>query len=325
MRVLLAAWCLTVCTAPLMAQQNPFQVSKKIKPVQVTYTYAGDMTGTGEQAMAGDRSMSRSTVTGKFFGKTSTTESWTLLTPDSLYTADLSKKTGTRQPNMLPHMAEAYDQLSKSDKQRLHQNMQDMADLLGQAFGTKIMTTGEKVGTRTYAGQSCEERRFGSWSICNMTTAPIPLHVQGSLFCVDFEQTATAVSLGEPPASAFEPPAGIAFQEEGAIQDPDSVARGFVFYLASQELSDSIAAARQKMQEEQGQHAQASPGQQQQPQMTDEQRKQACDALKNFSLSKMLNDAAKQAFHNMVEQEKEAAKESAKNKLKGLIKKPKFP
>lgn len=324
MRALVAAWCLTVCAAPVLAQQNPFQLPKKVKPVQVTYEYAGDMTGTGTQAMAGDRSMSRSTMTGRFFGKTTTTETWTLLTPDSMYTADLSKKTGTRQPNMLPHMAQAYDDLAKADKQRLHQNMQDMADLLGQAFGTKIMGAGEKVGTKTYAGQTCEERRFGNWSVCNMTTAPVPLHVQGSLFCVNFEQTATAVSLTEPPASSFDPPPGIAFTEDGAIQDPDSVARGFVLYLSSQELSDSIAAARKKMQEEQGQPAQASD-QAAQPQMTEEQRKQACDAIKNFSLSKMLNDAAKQAFNDLVEQEKEAAKESAKNKLKGLIKKPKFP
>ncbi len=324
MRALVPVLCLLASTTPLLAQQNPFQSPRKLKPVSVTYQYGGDMTGTGEQAMAGNRSVTRSHITGKFFGKTSTTDSWTLLTPDSLYTANLDKKTGTRQPNMLPHMARAYDDLSKSDKQRLHQNMKDMADMLGQAFGTGIMGAEEKVGTRTYAGQSCEEMRFGSWSVCNMSSPPVTLHAQGNLFCVDFEQTATAVSLGEPPASAFDPPAGITFQPEAMAQDPDSVARGFVLYLASKELSDSIAAARQKMQEQHASAGQAQ-GQDQQPQMTEEQRKQACDALKNFSLSKMMSDAAKQAFNDLVEQEKEAAKESAKNKLKGLIKKPKFP
>jgi len=323
MRAIVALLSLAACATPVLAQQNPFKIQTKVKPVSVTYTYAGDMSGTGDHAVSGERSVSRSHLTGKFFGKTSTTDTWTLVTPDTLYTADLTRKTGTRQPNMLPHMAKAYDDLSKNDKKRLHQNMQDMANMLGQAFGTSIMGTEKKEGTRTYAGQTCEEVKFGNWTVCNMTSAPVPLHVQGSLFCVDFEQTATAVTPGEPPASAFDPPAGITFREEGAVENPDSTARGFVLYLASKELSDSIAAARQKMQEQQ---ASAGQGQgQEQPQMTEAQRREACDALKNFSLSKMMSDAARQAFHNLVEQEKEAAKAGAENKVKSLIKKPKFP
>lgn len=321
MRALVMFLSLTACATPVLAQQNPFKIQKKGKPVSVTYVYTGNMSGTGDHAVSGDRSVTHSHLTGKFFGKTTTTDTWTLLTPDTLYTADLTRKTGTRQPNMLPHMAKAYDGLSKPDKQRLHQNMQDMADMLGQAFGTSVMGTEKKEGTRSYAGQTCDEMKFGNWTVCNMTSAAVPLHVQGSLFCVDFDQTATAVTLGQPPASAFDPPAGIAFREEGAVEDPDSTARGFVLYLASKELSDSIAAARKKMQEEQAPAGQG-PGQ---PQMTQAQRREACDALNNFSLSKLMSDAAKQAFHNLAEQEKEDAKAKVANKVKGLIKKPRFP
>ena len=52
---------------------------------------------------------------------------------------------------------------------------------------------------------------------------------------------------GDPPASDFAPPAGITFSADSNLADPDSMARGFVKYLASQELADSIAKAKSEM------------------------------------------------------------------------------
>jgi hypothetical protein len=147
--------------------------------------------------------------------------------------------------------------------------------------------------------------------------------VSGSLFCSDVSQTATSVSIGEPPASAFTPPSGIEFKDDPDLQNPDSLARGYVAYLASQELSDSLAAAKAKLAE--AQQGQAQQAQQAQPQMTPEQQKQACEALKNFSLGKMMGQAAKAVLNQAIEAKKEEMKEKGVNKVKGLIKKPRFP
>ena len=119
------------CASPLVAQDNPFKLPKnKLAAMEVTYAYAGDMQGTGERAISKDRIVSHETTTSKFFGKTTNTDSWTLFTPDSAYTADLTKKTGVRRPNVLPYMEKAYDDLDGASKQRLHQNMQDMAQMI---------------------------------------------------------------------------------------------------------------------------------------------------------------------------------------------------
>jgi hypothetical protein len=158
-----------------------------------------------------------------------------------------------------------------------------------------------------------------------MEDAPaVPLHLEANLFCVNFEETATSVKRGDPPASAFEPPAGITFQNDTNLVNPDSMARGFVSYLASQQLADSLAKAKAEMAK------QTSPSGGEKPkELTPEekeQQRQACEQLKNFDLGKTMANATKSVVKealNEAAQEKQAeAKNEAKSKIKGLFKKP---
>ena len=318
-----------VLAQPLAAQQNPFKLPHSRQSVQVDYAFAGNMQGTGQRIVSGDRILTHQTTTGKFFGKTSTQDTWSLLTPDSMYNADLVKKTGTRGPNMLPAMARAYDGLDGAAKQRLHQNMQDMAQMISRAFGAGTVLTGEKGETKTYAGEKCEERTFGSFSVCNMEGATaVPLHVSGSFLCVDFEQTATAVRKSAPPASAFDPPAGITFSES-PMYNADSLARGYVTYLASQELADSLAKARTQMAASPQGASSAPAAAPRQPTAEERaQQRQACEALKNFDLGKEMSAATHRVVGDAVKEglkEKQNQVESgAKEKIKGFIKRPHF-
>ena len=326
---------LACAASPMVAQDNPFKLPKnKLAAVDVTYAYAGDMSGTAERAISEDRIVSHETTTSKFFGKTTNTDSWTLFTPDSAYTVDLTKNTGIKRPNVLPYMEKAYDDLDGGSKQRLHQNLKDMAQMITQAFGTQALTAGEKGETKTYAGEKCQVHSFAGFSVCAMQDAPaIPLHTQGSLFCVDFEQTATSVKRGEPPASAFAPPPGITFQDDTNLAKPDSMARMFVTYLASQQLADSLAKAKAEMAQQQqsstASNATSSSGSEPPREPTPEekaQQRQACEALKNFDLGKTMANAGKsvvgEALHEVQEEKKAELKNDAKQKIKGLFKKP---
>jgi hypothetical protein len=323
--LLAAALCVA---SPVAAQQNPF-ASHSSKSVYVEYQSTGDMTGSGAIAISDGRLMSRSTSTGKFFGHTSTVNEWSLITPDSMYTADLTKKTGTRSVNMMPHMASAYDGLDQASKARLHQNMQDMASMLAQVFGASSLTgVGGATQRKTYAGAECDERSVGSWSICTLHDAPqVALHTSGQFLCVNFERTATSVKYGDAPASAFTPPEGIQFTDMPMQVTPDSAARTFVRYLASQELADSLAKAKAEF-ASQKQNQAASPGTAHAAAMP--QMDQAtCNQLKNLDLGKMManamNSVVKEAAGEVVQEQKAEAKEKAKSKIKGLFKKPHFP
>jgi hypothetical protein len=154
-----------------------------------------------------------------------------------------------------------------------------------------------------------------------MTKAPIVLHTQASLACMNFEETATEVQLTAPGAAAFAPPAGITFKPDPYLRNVDSMAHGYVGYLASQQLTDSIAKAKAEMAQAGG--AQANP-----QQMTPEQKQsmqQACEALKSIDLNKVMADAANAFERAMVEAMKNEAKNQATGKLKGLLKKPRIP
>jgi hypothetical protein len=332
---------LLLIASTLHAQDNPFKVPKnKIDAIQVSYTYSGDMTGTATKAISKDKVVSHETTTSKMFGSTTNVDSWKMTTPDWSYSADLAKKTGTKSPNMLPHMEKAYDQLDGASKQRLHQNMQEMAQMIAQAFGTGTLSAATpKSETKTYAGEKCEEHAFLSFSVCSMQDAPaIPLHAQGNLFCFNFEQTATAVQKSSPPATAFDPPAGINFQADSNLQNADSMAKGFVGYLASQQLADSLAKAKAEMAkakadaEKNGSASTASnSGGQQSHELTPEEKEQqqkACEQIKNFNLGKTMAAATKQvvseALTEVKNEKEDEAKNSAKNKIKGIFKKPHF-
>jgi hypothetical protein len=316
---------LAAVVAPLHAQPNPFKPPKSgVKAAQITYSLTGDITGTATVAIDGDRTARHQTSTMKMMGKTVNTDSWTLTTPDSSYSADLTKKQGVVMPNMLPHFGSAYEELDGDAKKRFHQNMEDMASLLSRAFSLVSLNAGEKVGTKTYAGQECEERKLASFSICTMTKAPIMLHSQGSLVCLNFEETATEVKLAAPSGDAFATPAGITWKVDARVGKPDSLAKGYVMYLASQQLSDSLAKVKAQLEAAKAQQASSGKPATLTPEQQSEMQK-ACEALKNIDTGKMLSDATGQMKQAMVDEAKRAAADAAKSKIKGLFHKPKIP
>lgn len=321
MRRFVCCALLASAAAPaLAAQGNPFKLQLKGLPnYTVEYAYGGDMSGTGRTTSGDSRFASMQTRTGKFFGKTSTTSTWSMTDPEYIWTADVDKKTGTKSVNPLPSMAKAYDDLDGAGKARFHSNMEGMMQFVTRAF-PGMSFRGEKKGTRTYAGESCELTELGGFSYCTMSSTPVTLYASGTFLCIAFEETATKVSRSSD-ASLFEPPAGIKWTEELDRPHADSMARAFVGRMASQELADSIAKARSEA---------ASHGNGNAQQMTPEQQKQMCDALKNFSLSKAMNDAFKEVVASAAKEAKDeaiqGAKDDAKNKIKrglgGLIKRP---
>lgn len=320
----------TMALAPgLAAQDNPFKLATTGTPaVSVSYTMSGDLTGEGAYASDGRRTVNHSRQTGKFFGRTTTTESWALTTRDSIYSADLVDRKGTVMANPMPAMARAYDALDRDAKRRLHENMAEMSTLLARAFTMSSLGLGEKTGTRTIAGERCDERAFGGFTVCDMQKAPgVPLHLSGSLLCVRYEQTATQVTLGAPPAGAFSTPEGIRWQPLQGQQSPDSVARAMIFYLSSQALADSLASAREQLKTE---HASMAREQGMTPEQSDSlsqaQMQAACEAIRDFDIGSVMADVGKQlmesAAKGALEGARQGVEDAARRGVRGLIRRP---
>jgi len=319
-----AVLVLLAVPATLPAQQNPFKPPKPaVQKFEVTSILTGDMKGNVLLAMDGDRMVRVSADTMKMMGKTSHNSTWNLTTPDSVWHADLAKKTGTVSPNMLSYMAEAYDNLDGDGKKRFTQNIADLATMMSKAFNIGQINSGEKLGTKTYAGHECEERKFGGFTVCQIEKTPIVLHTAGKLLCLNFEETATSVRLGSASPALFNPPADVKFQSDTSVSRPDSVANGFVGYMASQSLSDSIAKGKAELEAARAKQAQSGDSTKMTP-AQEAQMQEACEMIKNINLNKLMADAAKAWKNALVEAAKNEGKKQAVKGLRGLIKKPKF-
>jgi hypothetical protein len=317
----IAACLLLSSLVPVVAQAqaNPFKLKLQGMPsYTVEYTYGGDMTGTGRTTSGDGKFATTQTRTGKFFGKTTTTTSWTMTDADYVWVADFDKKTGVKSVNPLPSMAKAYDDLDRDGKARFTSNMREMMQFVTKAF-PGMSFEGEKKGTRSYAGESCELTELGGFSFCTMKSPPIVLYSSGSFMCIKFEETATKVSRSVDP-TLLEPPAQIQWTENLDRARADSGARAFVGQMASQAMADSIAKAKAELAKNK------TAGADSMPQMTPEQQKQMCDAIKNFSLSTAMNNALKNALKEAKDEAVKGAAEGAANKLKkglgGLIRRP---
>jgi hypothetical protein len=322
---LLAAVAAIAPVAAPAAQQNPFKLPKStLKGAEITYELTGDMKGTATVHVDGDRLVRRSQTTMKMMGKTITADDWSLWTPDSSYHADLTRKQGYVMPNLLTHMAKAYDGLDGAGKKRFHQNMNDMATMVSRVFNLGSLTTGEKLGKKSYAGQECEERKVGGFNFCTMEKTPVVLHTSGTLVCINFEETATKVNLAAPAGDAFATPADITWKVDPNMRRPDSMAMGFVGYMASPALSDSLTKAKAELEKAKaeaaakGQPAELTPEAQASMQA-------ACQMMRDFDMGQLMAGAADAGKKAMANAAKNAAKNAAVGGLKGLIKKPKFP
>ena len=133
------------------------------------------------------------------------------------------------------------------------------------------------------------------FSFCTMKKAPIVLYSSGSFLCVSYQETATAITHSADP-SLFQLPDHIKWSQLLDKARADSMAGQWVRYLASKELADSIAKARKEYQQNSAQSSQVRNGQapgDSTQQISPEDQKKMCNALKNYSLSTALNDAWK--------------------------------
>jgi hypothetical protein len=308
--MVMVAVVLLAARAPLAAQANPFKPGGgAVQSAVITYALSGTMAGTEELTVDGDRMARRGSTTMKMFGKTVSSETLVLTTHDSVYSVDLTKKSGFALPNYAPYMADEYDRLSGKQKKQLQQNMELAAQTLGQAFGMGSIAQANKVvGQETVAGQACEVRKFGDWSVCALAADPrIALKTSGEIMCMDMSQVATSATINQgAPADKFAAPTGIRWAPpDTAFRDPKTTAKQMLEMLSSEEFRDSLLATQKNMKA-----AEDSAGVRQ---MTPEEREQSCQQLRQaFKVD--LGAAFTQALHNLA---RDAATSAAENALRG--------
>jgi hypothetical protein len=282
MKPVVVAAAILASSTPLAAQQNPFRpAAGNVKSALVQYQLSGDQTGTEELAFTPERWATRSNTKTRVLGKDLKVNRLDIETRDSSYHVDLEKKEGYRAQSQLPVVADAYDKLSAAEKQRFGRNLQDLAAVMAQAFGAGAITgAAQAKGRETIAGQRCDVHQVGSFTSCALVGAPeIPLKLEGELFCVRTSKVASTVSLNAPvPADKFAVPTDIKWKSVEQETLPAEDARQLVRFLASQELVDSLAMAKQQIKA--AQDSAKSRGEQPTDTLTAEQREDVCKTMR---------------------------------------------
>jgi hypothetical protein len=333
MKPVVVAAAILASSTPLAAQQNPFRpAAGNVKSALVQYQLSGDQTGTEELAFTPERWATRSNTKTRVLGKDLKVNRLDIETRDSSYHVDLEKKEGYRAQSQLPVVADAYDKLSAAEKQRFGRNLQDLAAVMAQAFGAGAITgAAQAKGRETIAGQRCDVHQVGSFTSCALVGAPeIPLKLEGELFCVRTSKVASTVSLNAPvPADKFAVPTDIKWKSVEQETLPAEDARQLVRFLASQELVDSLAMAKQQIKA--AQDSAKSRGEQPTDTLTAEQREDVCKTMREgiklrveeAGVTERMASAralASAMLSAAAEEAKGRAKEGIRKKLK-----PRFP
>ena len=191
------------------ALENPWEKRLPFKSATVKYQVAGTMTG-GKTLYVkdyGQTTAEYSDLTMKMFGMSQKHKEVIITTPDWVYTADLTEKTGTKQANMNKFMLEEFKALSKSDQKRVLEN----AEKLGIATLDGASANVEK-NAANIKGYDCDKVTLSGTVAYIIKDSELPLKIEADTMGMKIRQEATDIHTGNVPSSKFNLPAGIHFE-----------------------------------------------------------------------------------------------------------------
>jgi hypothetical protein len=257
-----------------MAGRQPF------KSAIVHYTYDGSEKGE-ETFYMRDRGLEQVHIrktTGRVLFSTVTTNKIMIMTRDMVTDIDMEKKTGIKHANPIKFHLEEYNKLSSAEKETVKKNLLAMgAQMSNMTAG--LMTVAKKADS--VLGYKCDVvSGLGTktWSIAD---TGIVLKSEITLIGSTTKMAAKVETDVSIPASAFEPPAGVnvVYSKEIDERNQES-AKKMIEMLKDPNMAKSMEKQSQEGSARQGSGERRSPSGVKDPEITDQQRKEADQAVK---------------------------------------------
>ncbi len=196
------------------AGQSPWDRQLPFESATVNYKVSGTMNGEKTIYVKdfGKTTAEYSSVTMKMMGMTRNQEEIIITTPEWVYSADLTEGSGTKQLNPQKCMADEYNNLSAADQKKAVKNAEAMGVSMVDGMGG---TVEEKAAT--LLGYSCDRATMMGTTAYTISGSDLPLKIEGQVMGITISQVATELKTGKAPASKFELPQGITFEN-----DPDT-------------------------------------------------------------------------------------------------------
>jgi hypothetical protein len=255
---------------------NPWERKLPFENATINYTLNGTEQGT-ETLYIREYGKERATyhkAMNTMMGRTVQNDTVHIQTPDWMYTFDLVKKTGKKNVNPQKYMIEEYNKLSSAEKNQVMKNAQEMGTSISKGMGGTIEKNAEKI-----LGYDCDRATMMGTIVSSIHQTGIPLKSDTTMMGISMKKEATEVNKGSIDSKFFQFPAGITPQ---ADPEGDAMSRSMAQQTVSMLMDPEGAKKTMEMNPMLQKRGKKSAGQEDDPEISDEEMEQAMKAMKGM-------------------------------------------
>ncbi len=229
MKNLLSLFIIIIVATPAFATDNPWDTKLPFKSAIIDSKISGTMKGEKTLYIKdyGRTRAEHSDTTMKMFGMTQKLKEIIITTPDWVYTINLLDNTGNKQANLKKFMTREFNNLSKSQQNKVVQNAENQGIATIEGMEGSIQKNVTKI-----LGYNCDKVTMAGTTLYTITGTDLALKLNGNMMGIKINQVATNVKKESPPSSKFDLPSEINFEhDEQADQMMQEQAKTFILYL----------------------------------------------------------------------------------------------
>ncbi len=228
---------------------SPWEVKLPFKKATITYSLGGMQEGTETLYIRdyGKETATYTETTTKMLGMVMKTQEVEIMTPDFIYSFDLTEQSGVKSVNPEKYMIEEYNKLSKAEKKQVKKNSETMGVSMTEGLGGEIEKNVTKI-----LGYKCDKMTVMGSTVYMIHDTQVPLKTEVNMMGMKMEIVATDVKEGKVDGAKFKHPEGIdlvtdnqadaaartmAKQTMDMLKDPEGVKQGSMQTQQQQQLS----------------------------------------------------------------------------------------
>lgn len=228
---------------------SPWEIKLPFKKATITYSLGGMQEGTETLYIRdyGKETATYTETTTKMLGMVMKTQEIEIMTPDFIYSFDLTEQSGVKSVNPEKYMIEEYNKLSKAEKKQVKKNSETMGVSMTEGLGGEIEKNVTKI-----LGYKCDKMTVMGSTVYMIHDTQVPLKTEVNMMGMKMEIVATDVKEGKVDGAKFKHPEGIdlvtdnqadaaartmAKQTMDMLKDPEGVKQGSMQTQQQQQLS----------------------------------------------------------------------------------------
>jgi len=213
--------------------ENPWEMKLPFEKATITYSLGGVQNGMQTLYIRayGEETASYTQAETKVLGMSVTSEEAEFVTPEWIYSYNITERTGIKSVNPQKYLIEEFNGLSQEEKELVAQNAQDIGGNLTEGFGGKLEREVD-----TILGYPADRMNVMGTTVYTIHDTNIPLKTEVNMMGMKMSIVATELKEGVAQAKYFKHPEGIdAVLDQESEQTARAVAKQTINMLKDPE------------------------------------------------------------------------------------------